>query len=480
MFTKDSFRRWSIVMLCLIMAVTCFPLYEGAEAFASEDEYKYEVETIKAPGADPAKLKAEAEGKVKAEANAADIGIIGTDDPSDDVDVTDEADIEAEGFAGDDVPSLDAGGTEPGSPEVVAPQDEPYVIKAEHVKFNSKFGLQSSEKPDEGNYSAIINMYNNGDVKLDASLYEAGWTFGAVWMDEDYNDVDGIYVPEGSTEIHQTFNMKQFDIGYHTLMLSLDYYGNKNVAVISFTKVPRPIYDKPSIQQSDFMTKWNYFTVKNNGNSCDDDYSCDLYIDIKKGNGSWVNGYGPIPSYETRKKSGLSAATQYSVRSYYKKYVTYPYDSVTYSFVSPYSNTVKIKTAYKKPKVKSIKITKTKVKRHKRKYWTGYVKRWWRVNLRTGARRLIKTRKIYRTVKWTTTKFKVTVKFKKKQGIRGIYIGTIQGMYAWKKGNKKSYSQTFTASGKKKGKKLKVRVKSWMSDAYGGESGTYSKKVKAR
>ena len=75
------------------------------------------------------------------------------------------------------------------------------------------------------------------------------------------------------------------------------------------------------------------------------------------------------------------------------------------------------------------------------------------MNRRTGYSRLISITPLYHRYKKTYTKFKVTVKFKKKQGIAGVYIGTLHGLYAYKKGNKKKYSQTFTCTGKKKGKK---------------------------
>ena len=70
------------------------------------------------------------------------------------------------------------------------------------------------------------------------------------------------------------------------------------------------------------------------------------------------------------------------------------------------------------------------------------------------------------------------MKFKKKQGVAGVCIRTIHGLYAWKNGDKKSYSQTFTVRGKKKGKKVSVSVQSYRSKTYGGYSGKYKKKVR--
>ena len=64
---------------------------------------------------------------------------------------------------------------------------------------------------------------------------------------------------------------------------------------------------------------------------------------------------------------------------------------------------------------------------------------------------------------------------KKKPGVAGIYIGSKHV-----KGNKKTYTAKFTLSGKKKGKKVKVSVYSYMNPTYGGWSGKIFKKVKVK
>ena len=69
----------------------------------------------------------------------------------------------------------------------------------------------------------------------------------------------------------------------------------------------------------------------------------------------------------------------------------------------------------------------------------------------------------------------MTVKLKKKPGTAGIYIGTKR-----LRGNKKTYSTTFTQSGKLKGKKLKVAVYSYQSKTYGGYSPVKRKTAKVR
>ena len=72
------------------------------------------------------------------------------------------------------------------------------------------------------------------------------------------------------------------------------------------------------------------------------------------------------------------------------------------------------------------------------------------------------------------------MKFKKKQNVAGIRIDTIHNLGTWKGGNKKTYSQKFVSTGKKKGKKITVKVKSCRSKKYGGWSKVYKKKVRCR
>ena len=74
---------------------------------------------------------------------------------------------------------------------------------------------------------------------------------------------------------------------------------------------------------------------------------------------------------------------------------------------------------------------------------------------------------------------RVTVTFKKKQGIAGVYIGA-KGLSALKRGNKKKYIATFVVSGNKRGKRTVVSVRSYRSSMYGGYSGTLKKRMKIK
>jgi hypothetical protein len=204
----------------------------------------------------------------------------------------------------------------------------------------------------------------------------------------------------------------------------------------------------------------------------------------KNGKKAWTAmNYGPVSesSSSMSKKSGFKANSTVQVRLTYGKKFTY--NDKTYLFTgrltNQYSSTVKVKTAYSKPKIKSIKITKGKLKVQRWKVLYAYRYRY-RVNRSTGYRRLISVTPLYHRYKKYYTRFKVTVRFRKKQGIAGVYIGTLHNLYAYKKGNKKVYAQTFTCTGKKRGKKVIVKVKNWRSSIYGGYSKYYKKRVKVR
>ena len=75
---------------------------------------------------------------------------------------------------------------------------------------------------------------------------------------------------------------------------------------------------------------------------------------------------------------------------------------------------------------------------------------------------------------WTTT-YEVTVKLKKKPGTTGIYIGDKKV-----KGNKKTYTATFTDSGKLKGKKITIGICTYNEAKLGAYGPTVKKKVKVK
>ena len=117
-----------------------------------------------------------------------------------------------------------------------------------------------------------------------------------------------------------------------------------------------------------------------------------------------------------------------------------------------------------KPKVKSIKISKAKI----RKIWVN--------PLYEGLKLVAKGFWTYQTT------YTVTVKFKKKPNVAGMYIHASSNspLYQYVKGNKKTYKCKFTVGGKAIGKKSLVRVYSKGNKTYGAYSPEYKKKVKVK
>ena len=190
--------------------------------------------------------------------------------------------------------------------------------------------------------------------------------------------------------------------------------------------------------------------------------------------GEWGDIYGPFGSYEILKteyfKGNKGSGTKLKANREYKVVALYGKEAkaksgsgyITTYINGPDSNAVTVKTGKStKPAVKSITAKVTKVKKTKliqHAHWDVYGK--W-----------VPYKESY---VWTTT-YKVTVKLKKKPGTKGICIGDKKI-----KGNKLTYTATFTDSGKLKGKKITVGVCSYNDNTLGAYSPTYKKKVKVK
>jgi len=338
---------------------------------------------------------------------------------------------------------------------------------------------------EEPSFGIKVKVNSKGIATLTAYVDMQDVYFTDLYVDDEY--VTNVNVNR-KTNVEKKIDMKKFPVGYHTVKLFLGSDVEEMEEVVDGLylfkpSVPTYIYKKPSLKLSNFSTRWNYFTYSDNYNYYDYDSDCSVYLDYKKKGKKWKTGYGPISSGSTVKRGKLSSASKYIVRTYYAKKVKYtPPKSlnaeknpatVTKVFKGPKSKSIGFKTAYKKTPVKSIKAKKIKqwckkykVRRLSSKiYWrNGYAGWGW-------YRKVLGTK----TYKFWYTKVRITVKMKKKPGIAGVYIGEKKV-----KGNKKTYAANFTLSGKKKGKKIKVSVYSYMSGTYGGLSGKVLKKVKVK
>ena len=278
-----------------------------------------------------------------------------------------------------------------------------------------------------------------------------------------------------NTVIDTKENVEEYGVGYHSLYAKCS---NGNYVYASKAP-PTNIYEKPSIKKNSdyFSTGYNYicfrpfFTVPKDVHTGDYIFG-KIYIQLydtktKK----WGDVYGPFDSYEIAKtqyfkgnpkKGGtkIQPNRKYKVRAFYAK--TTKYGTQSYPFIGPYSNTVTVKTGKgTKPAVKSITVkavSTKKVKLIQHAHWDVSGK--W-----------IPYKESYT---WTT-KYKVTVKLKKKPGTTGIMIGSKKI-----KGNKTKYTATFEDPGKLKGKKIKVAVCTYNDSATGAYGKLYTKKVKMK
>ena len=273
---------------------------------------------------------------------------------------------------------------------------------------------------------------------------------------EFYSDISGQH------SFKKEIDTKEFDIGYHTLSAKL-YNGD----IINFPSAfPTHIYDKAEIKNnSDFLTVGSNFV------NFTPYYTVESYDGISLcaqiGNGKkWGNVYGPFKSYTAQKiskfdnKTKLKPNTKYKIRVFYYKNVKYGGES--YSFKGPFSKEITFKTGpAKAPAIKSITakcISQKKNKIGNSAYWDA-----------NGV-----FHPSYSGTIWKT-KYKVTVKLKKKPGTKGIYIGDKKV-----KGNKTTYTVTITDVGKLKGKKVKFGICSYNDDKVGSYSPTVKKSVKIK
>ena len=256
----------------------------------------------------------------------------------------------------------------------------------------------------------------------------------------------------GKKKFEFTFDTKKYDIGFHSIQANLS---DGSICKYPFASAfVSKIYAKPALKANWFET-WKDCFVMTSGNYDSAKYG-DIYIDYRKKGGSWQTQYGPWGPNSQGKIAKLSPNTTYEVRAYYAKKM----DSGYYLLGQP-SSTVTIKTGPKSaPAIKSVKISKAKVK----KVWVKPILDAFGFVVKKGF--------------WTyETTYKVTIKFKKKPGVAGIevYAGGVT-LPKYIKGNKKTYTTTFTVGGKAKGKKTTFKICTKGNAAYGAWSPYATKK----
>ena len=461
-------RRWSVLILCFAMVITCIPMLEGA-VYAADD--KTEVKVVELSEEEQQKNKEKAVAKIEAE-----LGI--QDEVDDEEDAKEATAVE------------DAG--EAVTAEKAAPKGPLFnASKPSGLKLNndSLQGLKLEDTYDKetGSYVSASDPDEQGLITLTGnSLSGTGFKYKGIFISDDVDDVDNAQLMHEfeDDEIYGftgTIDMKKYTVGYHTLFILYSDEAESQFGVFTLNYIPTYIYAKPSNSINYYYTYITKFDFKNDSGSYYYDKGpgeyLDTYMDYRKGTKGSYSKYVYQADYSWHKITGLKANTTYQARMMYGK--SFEYDGkelvITGRQAGYASSPKKFMTAYKKPKVKKIDITK--VKQYCHKYRVQYAWRIW-YNKRTGV--IVRRKALYHTYRYWYTRFTIKVKFKKKQNVAGIRIDTIHNLGTWKGGNKKTYSQKFVSTGKKKGKKITVKVKSCRSKKYGGWSKVYKKKVRCR
>ena len=442
-------RVMALIMM-IVMAVTYMPVLTGA-AYAADEKDEVSEKITELP------VEEQKENKAKAVADLEDE--LGIEDESDDAAEGKEAEVVA-------VPEAD---TE-------TPKQSKRILLSKGKKLDTtgkNIGLITVSSPNSSGYVTVSGLALNSE-----------YTYEGIYVGNEHPSIS-LDAPKevslsGSGAFSVKLNMKDFNVGFHTVYV-LIYQGDDPYAYDYVDYVPTYIYSRASNSLNWYNTGKTNFKCYYGGSTY---YSysgqyLDVFMDYRKAGGKWSKKvYGPIStsSYTVSKKTGLKTNSTYYVRMMYGK--KFDYNGVNYVVTGRQkgyaSAAKKIKTAYKKPKIKKIKIKGTKTIVHK--YRVHYANR---IRYVKSTGRIISITPLYHTYKYYYTKYKVVVYMKKKMSIAGVQIKT-KGGTVQKSGKKKKYVAKYRVSGKKKGKKIKVSVRCFRSKTYGGFSGWKSKKVKAK
>ena len=442
-------RVMALIMM-IVMAVTYMPVLTGT-AYAADEKDEVSEKITELPAEEQKENKAKAVAELEDE--------LGIEDESDDAAEEKEAGVVA-------VPEAD---TE-------TPKQSKRILLSKGKKLDTtgkNIGLITVSGPNSSGYVTVSGPTLNSE-----------YTYEGIYVGNEHPSIS-LDAPKevslsGSGAFSVKLNMKDFNVGFHTVYV-LIYQGDTAYAYDYVDYVPTYIYSRASNSLSWYNTAKKSFKCYYGGSTY---YSysgqyLDVFMDYRKAGGKWSKKvYGPIStsSYTVSKKTGLKSSSTYYVRMMYGK--KFDYNGVNYVITGRQkgyaSAAKKIKTAYKKPLIKKIKIKGTKTIVHK--YRVHYANR---IRYVRSTGRIISVTPLYHTYKYYYTKYKVVVYMKKKMSIAGVQIKT-KGGTVQKSGKKKKYVAKYRVSGKKKGKKIKVSVRCFRSKTYGGFSGWKSKKVKAK
>ena len=404
------------------------------------------------------------------------VGAALAEDAADEADMVDELVPELDEF----MIGVDEGADD-ALPENLPEDEGDFAVAAPLPEDESEFAV-AAPLPMAVSHSVSITQ-SGSIVTIKGSVPSPYQLFGII--------VDGTEVSNKlfGSSINQTVNMDSgtFATGYHTVYVGIGQWVGaefKHVdTVIKKYMVTNTFKDRPTYGGV-FDVYSNYFDIYPFQMTAFGYLAPKLFLEYSADggktwsrSGSMKPGGIKVASQESYRISGLKPGTTYNTRLRYGDYVTYATgfggDGKSYFFGGPVLNTATITTGMgEAPKIKSVTCKATKIKYHKIKQ-PGYY------NYAGG--------KLFWHKAWTekfyTCNVKVTVKLKKKPGTNGVWI-TFDGQRKWVKGNKKTYSATFTSTvnyfaKKPKGRyKFNVSVCSGQDSAWGGFSPSWSKTKK--
>lgn len=268
---------------------------------------------------------------------------------------------------------------------------------------------------DSNGYLKLKPDYKKGTLKVDASV--TGDTFSMLYItDLDKNVLSSTALDTAA--INEKVSIAKFPVGAYSIVLQTKlgrFYDNQFIAAV---------YSKPTHKKSQYETYSKYLYYKTPAKvTYNSDPDCGLYLDIrKKGAKKWKT-YGPLTSAKTSTMiKKLTPNKNYQVRTYFGKKLTIGESSF---FISGKDKeckkytTLTVKTGKKKLPIKSVSVRAVNVKKHTH-IIPGYV-------LNNVGKET-----------WYTYRLKITVKMKKKPGVKAVYISGKKV-----KGNKKTYSVKF-------------------------------------
>ena len=379
--------------------------------------------------------------------------------------IPDAAELGA-GDSGDTIFEDELFPTEGNAEHIVIPE---LIGRSVDLSSGSAKRSKSNAAPDMRGTGTVPSGYFNVDISQNGSTVtvsgsiKAPYSFYGMWVDTT------LVAPVTGYSVSQKINMNSFATGYHTVFLGvienggstlIDLIGKKYIS--SNTLSDKPTYKGKFEVYSKYFILYPYnMAMANTGG--------DLYIEISKNKGKTWERFGKMNANwiklfieQNYKISGLKPNKTYKTRLRFGTYVTYSKDydgdGASYFFGGPVLNSTTIKTGMaKKPPIRSVTAQAVNVKYHQIRHYGKY----------TGV--YLYTERFY------TCKIKVTVTMKKKPGTKGIFING-----AWVKGNKKTYTKTFTPypnyfSKHPRGTKYSVSVISGQNKSWGGYSPTWSK-----